>query len=812
MLKFLCFAWLLLSAPMAAPAQKTVPAISPILLTKPWEARWIGPPDASLHDYGVYHFRRTIDLPTVPDAFIIHVSADNRYQLMVNEQLVSLGPARGDVNHWQFETVDLAPYLKPGLNTLAAVVWNFAAHAPLAQMSYQTGFILQGNTAAESVVNSDDQWRVMTNPAYTPIPWGPVAKFENWWYFVVGPSDDVDAANYPWGWQSIRYDDSRWSKPRLLAHGNPDGVSGDDNRNLIPRRIPPLEARWQSFAAIRRVTGLSKTGVMMPDGFLAGTVDLTIPASSTVSILLDQGELTTAYPRLTVSGGQSSLLKISYAEALFDSTNKKGNRNDITGKQLLGYYDRFRPDGGSRREFMPLWYRTFRYMQLDVQTGEHPLVIHRCDSRFTAYPLHEGGNFASNDSSLTKIWQVGWRTARLCANETYMDCPYYEQLQYIGDTRIQALISLYASGDDRLVRNAIMQFDQSRIPEGITQSRYPSELRQLIPSFSLAWVLMLNDYWMNRPDESFVRQFLPGIRSVFDWFETQLTEKDLVKALPYFDFIDSKYPLDKLVAERGREGMTVHTLFFAHALDRAVPLFERFGKPGEARYYRQLAARLKQAAYRHCYDARRALFSDTPGKLFFSQQVNVMAILTDALPLNQQTRLMKRVLTDTSLIPSETFFQFYNAQALQKAGLSDRYIPGLRPWRTMLEQGLTTFAEWEVQPRSECHAWSASPNYYLLSLVSGIRPASPGFRTVRIQPALGPLAQVTSVVPHPKGNIQLSLKRIGVTGIQGTIILPNGLTGTFVWNRKVVPLRAGLNRIQRQPSTKLKSTLPRKNA
>jgi hypothetical protein len=57
----------------------------------------------------------------------------------------------------------------------------------------------------------------------------------------------------------------------------------------------------------------------------------------------------------------------------------------------------------------------------------------------------------TDDPELSKIFEIGWRTARLCAMETYMDCPYYEQLQYIGDARIQALISLFNSGDEELL-------------------------------------------------------------------------------------------------------------------------------------------------------------------------------------------------------------------------------------------------------------------------------------------------------------------------------------------------------------------------
>ena len=106
---------------------------------------------------------------------------------------------------------------------------------------------------------------------------------------------------------------------------------------------------------------------------------------------------------------------------------------------------------------------------------------------------------------LSKIWDVGWRTARLCAHETYMDTPYWEQLQYVGDTRIQALLSLYVGGDDRLVKNAIELFDESRMPDGLTQSRYPTMLPQIIPPFSLFWIGMMHDLYTWGGDDALAR-------------------------------------------------------------------------------------------------------------------------------------------------------------------------------------------------------------------------------------------------------------------------------------------------------------------
>ena len=186
-----------------------------------------------------------------------------------------------------------------------------------------------------------------------------------------------------------------------------------------------------------------------------------LPSGIHFHIVLDRKTLTTAYPELTVSGGKGSHIVITYSEALYDKEHHKGDRDALTykdseGKEhprvALGLTDSFLPDGGAHRVFMPLWWRTWRYLDLDITTGSEPLTLESLKAWFTAYPFQERATFQSGDPDLDKIWEISWRTARLDAHETYMDTPYYEQLQYIGDTRIQALISYTVAGDDRLAR------------------------------------------------------------------------------------------------------------------------------------------------------------------------------------------------------------------------------------------------------------------------------------------------------------------------------------------------------------------------
>src|SRR5688500_12813301 len=150
-------------------------------VTPPWTARWISVPGAPAFDYGVYHFRRAFELTERPQTFPVHVTADNRYQLFVNGARVSWGPARGDLYHWRYETVDLAPHLKAGRNVLAAVVWNFGLHAPQAQVTYQTGFLLQVAGEAQKALSTDRNWKAVRNEAYAPVPIVP-AEIYNRYY------------------------------------------------------------------------------------------------------------------------------------------------------------------------------------------------------------------------------------------------------------------------------------------------------------------------------------------------------------------------------------------------------------------------------------------------------------------------------------------------------------------------------------------------------------------------------------------------------------------------------------------------------
>jgi alpha-L-rhamnosidase len=772
--------------------QLAIDKINPALINKHWKAQWISHPSESLVDYGVFHFRKTFILKTKPDEFIINVSADNRYRLFVNGKAVCFGPARADPEHWSFESIDISAFLKPGRNILAAEVWNFGDLKPWAQFSIKTAFIVQGNSPEEEIVNTDTTWKVIKDQAYSPAPAG--SGETSGQFTVVGPCDKVDASLYPWKWETIDYDDRSWLQPGTLDPAHPHGIGTDINWELTPRKIPFMEQIHQEFATVRR-----SSGTTLPQGFLEGKSTWTIKANSRITILFDQKTLTTGYPELIVSQGKGSKIKLTYAESLFDSKGSKGNRNDIEGKSIGGYSDYFLPDGKEDRLFRPLWFRTWRYLQMEIETSEDPLQLNSFTSEFTAYPLKENAVFDSDQPELKKIWNIGWRTARLCANETYFDCPYYEQLQYVGDTRIQSLISLYVSGDDRLVRNALTDLNESIFFEGLTRSRYPSANPQIIPPFSLFWVDMVNDYWILRDDQEFIKNFLPGIEGVLGWFAGRIDKKTgMLGKVEYWNFVDWAvewaWSNERGIGGVPKGGMmdgnsSILSMQFAYAAQKASELFRFYGESEKADKYSEIAVKLTKAVYEKCWDESHGYIADTPDKKDFSMHAQIFAVLTNTIPEKDQQNYVERFMNDKNLIQPTMYFRFYLTQALKKTRLADQYLETLGLWNDMLQKGLTTFAENPDPARSDCHAWSASPDYDFLATVAGIRPGTPGFKTVDIEPALGKLTFIKGQMPHPAGMISFDLKRTGTQGIKGEIILPEGLTGTFRWNEKVIVLK-----------------------
>lgn len=751
---------------------------------------WISYPSANNQTYGVYHFRKSFDLDKVPEKLMVHVSADNRYHLFINGRRVIYGPAKGDLKTYKYDIVDIAPYLKQGNNLLAALVYNAGKDMPMSMFSVQTAFLLRSEDSDYQELNTGTNWKVLKNEAYTPVSYYEMLFRERWFYgyYACGPGDRVKAEKHPWGWETVDYDDSDWTTPEILQ------FEGDPPWSLVPRNIPFMANHREAPQSIRLVTGID---------IVSGVSEkITIPANTSATILYDYEVLTMGYPELTLEDGRGSSVKIKYAEALYEKVNLKAHRDSVNNLTMYGVWDEFFSDG-ERRTYRPLWKRAFRYVQLVVETSDEALDILSLESEYSGYPYQDMASFESNDSQLNEIFSMSQRTLRMCSGETYYDTPFYEQLSYGGDNRPIGNISFYNTTDDRLFKEAMRLYPQSENREtGLYKSAYPSRFDFDMGSWSLAWIQGLHDYYMTRGDKEFVEQFVPKIERVLGFYERHMDESmgilATVKNQNFMDWSITKGSLPRSNEDKEMIHSTMLTLFYLHTLDLTVKLLNEFSMKDKAIYWEGHASKIRKAVRAHSYDETLGLFTDVPGKRTLSQHSNILAILCDVVPESEQVKLLDRILQfDQFEEYASSYFSFFLYKAMEKTGQQHLYLDHLNHWEKFINMGLTTTGEtgFASHDRSDCHAWSAHPAYFLLSMVCGIQPGTIGFDEVYISPSIGSLNSIQASMPHANGRILVDYQKKGKK-LRATVTLPMGTSGVWEYAGEKMELKEGVNKIK----------------
>ncbi|MBL4674700.1 MAG: alpha-rhamnosidase, partial [Mucilaginibacter sp.] len=635
------------------------------------------------------------------------------------------------------------------------------------------------------VVNSDQSWKCVRDNGHHPVPG---------YFFAATKGEFVDMNKIIQGdWKSASYKDNDWLNAAKVMDGKLKGMAWGIDWGLVPSSLPQMEMTNQRIPELRETTGMN-----MPEGFPKIAAAFTVPANSAVTLLLDQTYETNAYITLNFSGGKGAGISIGYAESLFmpnSTVSAKGNRNEIAGKKFIGRIDSLISNGDTGQSFTTLNFRTFRYIKLIIHTNEQPLTIADIYGTFTGYPFKLVSSFNSDQKDIRHILDIGWRTVRLNAWETYTDCPYYEQLQYIGDTRIQAMVSYFNTTDDRLARNAISLIDHSRLAEGITKSCYPTRGSQIIPPFSLWYIGMLHDYFRYRNDMSFVKAKLLGMRSVLEFFSHYQGPDGSLKDLPYWSFVDWSGNLWGEV--KGTDGSAaIYDLQLLWALQCAAEMEASVGLGDYAKIYRADAELLKATIRRKYWDPKTSLFADTRDKKGFSQHVNALAILTGLVGKKDMPQVVNALGRNKKLTQCSVYFKYYLNQALLKGGYTDDYMDLIGIWKENIRMGLTTWAEYSDinTSRSDAHAWGSSPNVEFFRSVLGIDSDAPGFAKIKIEPHLGKLTHVDGLVPHPAGKIYVKyVKKAGKWNFE--IRLPSKTPGILVWKGKSHLLRSNINRL-----------------
>ena len=216
---------------------------------------------------------------------------------------------------------------------ITATVWNWGPYTPIAQMSDQTGFVMQGDTASESAVNTDTTWEVQKaeGRGFLPIKFADVPS-----YYAASPGEMLDGATYDWGWQASS---AGWApaitvgtgEPGRYPNANPVGTGSGNNRwLLVPDPLPQMEYSETPMGKVVRIEGPAR----------GDDDDSPLRRRATqkgASILVDRGTMTTGYPELVFGRGKAAVIRLTYSEALFDAKGKKANRNVTEGRSTIAH-------------------------------------------------------------------------------------------------------------------------------------------------------------------------------------------------------------------------------------------------------------------------------------------------------------------------------------------------------------------------------------------------------------------------------------------------------------------------------------------
>jgi len=728
-----------------------------------------------------------------PQSLRFHASADQRFQLSLDGEVIGYGPDRSDLENWRVSSYELA--LEPGTHCFTTQVWwiaehltsartdpsyandsvqNLPANPPMAQMSWSGGFLFAADGELALMLNSGQgAWQVWDRtPAVSMVGKSGLG------YHDIGGQFHIDMS----AWNSS----VDLIEPVVVLppdEPNPHGVIRP-GRQLASHILP--EQRRERFAggAFRNVE------LQLP---------VTIPANTERTLLWDFETYRCGYPDLMWSGGVGASVEAEWAESLYqddgagdvDAFSPKGRRDEVDGKVWHGFGDTFICSGADQEVSPGLWWRSGRYLRVRIRTADDPLVLERVAILTTRYPLDHACQWESSDPEWDALFPLFFQGLEMCAHETWVDCPYYEQLMYTGDTRLHALNNYAAYHDDRLSRSALELFDASRrgSPDGMVAERYPSGWRQESATYAMIWIWMVRDFMLWRDDVDFVRERQTGVRQLLENLLAMRQSNGLLGNVPGWPFIDWVDAWFEGCGPGVREGdSSIVNLHFILSLQAAAEIETAVGEACLADRYRRIASDMMAIVLDRYWDLAQNALLDSPEIPMLSEHAQVLALLTGLLDPTKGKGCLDVLRSGMCEAECSIYFSFYLLEAFQRYHLAEPFFKKLEFWRGLPGRGFVSLPEAPEPTRSDCHGWGAHPLFHSLASIAGIRPAAPGFKKVRITPMPGPLKNISLTMPHPDGKIAFAFN-VADGKTRFDITLPTGITGELIWNGKTFDLK-----------------------
>lgn len=474
-----------------------------------------------------------------------------------------------------------------------------------------------------------------------------------------------------------------------------------------------------------------------------------------VRILLDFGREVVGYHELEIDAP---------AGAIVDNHNFEFIQPDGRFNLAEGMNNSFRYTAreGVQR-YRTLIRRGFQYSWFSFRNFDRPVRVRFIRALASTYPQARRGAFTCSDAWLDRIWEAGAHSVRCCSEDTYTDCPTYEQTLWVGDARNEALVDFVANGDARLSAYGWDLTAQSLARSLLVESQVPSGWENILPAWSFLWMRWAQEHHQFAGDDAFARRMVEALAKNVKGIEAHLSERGLfkIRAWNMFDWA----PLD---TPPGGEITHLNALAVL-GLRQAATLARNVGAKREAKEWEALADRMTRAINTHLWDEKKKAFIDCirpdgTRSPVFSQQTHTAIYIAQAATgarLKRSREIMAKA-PKGFVEAGSPFFMFFVLEGLAREGRIKELADTIRSyWGKQVEAGATTF--WETyhpdrarMTRSHCHGWSAAPTYFLSQYVLGVQPLKPGFAVARIAPQTAGLAWARGRVPVPGGAIEVA--------------------------------------------------------
>ncbi|MGB9603814.1 MAG: alpha-L-rhamnosidase C-terminal domain-containing protein, partial [Limisphaerales bacterium] len=544
---------------------------------------------------------------------------------------------------------------------------------------------------------------------------------------------------------------------------------------------------WQFYN--RKVIRPADDCVESPYALMHNTPDCTIIKPSKdgdVELMYDLGEQDIGYYRFEMIAPAGVIFDVYGVEYISPDGRIQhtwGNRNTMRYVTREGI-----------NTFTSLKRRSGRYLFLTFRNLNAPVKIRNFQLIESTYPLNYIGSFSCSDARLENIWEISTRTLKLCMEDTFTDCPLYEQTHWVGDARNESLLA-YSVFDSRDIgRRCIMLTAQSleRLPFAGCQT--PSSWDVLIPAWSFLWGISVYDYYFYSGDTKFLKQVYPYVIQNLKGAEKYINKDGLFSG-PFWNFFDWTG------IDSNQKTVTHNSMLMIGAIEAALKVSEAINDKTYVQWLEEMRRRLTDGVNK-LYDKSRGAYVDSvreDGSLSPSvcQHTSFLALLYDIAPQDYKSTLIQNLTNppDKMVKVGSPFAMLYLYETLEKLGMQEQIVEEIyRNYLPMLEAGATTV--WESFPsgttgsggfptRSHCHAWSSAPTYYLNRIVLGVVPIEPAGAKVRLSPYLCGLQWAKGAVATANGVIAVSWRLKGDNTVEINYKAPQKVVVEFARNKSL---------------------------